>query len=47
MCGCEHEFAPTWVKWFVFMVLIGAPVMLTVIILVLAKLKRMGIYKGE
>ena len=47
MCGCEQEFAPIWVKWFVFMALIGAPTILTAIILVLAKLKKMGIYKGE
>ena len=47
MCGCEQEFAPIWVKWFVLMATIGAPAMLTVIILVLAKLKKMGIYKGE
>ncbi|AUR85297.1 TMhelix containing protein [Vibrio phage 1.071.A._10N.286.46.A12] len=47
MYGCEQEFAPIWVKLFVFMALIGAPVILTVIILVLSKLKKMGIYKGE
>lgn len=47
MCGCEQEIATIWVKWFLFMASIGAPATLTVIILVLAKLKKMGIYKGE
>lgn len=47
MCSCEPEVAYVWVKWFLFMALVGAPLILTVIILVLAKLKKMGIYKGE
>lgn len=47
MCECISEVAPLWVKWFLFMALIGAPLILTVIILILSKLKVMGIYKGE
>ena len=47
MCSFDQELAPLWVKVFVFMATIGAPLILTLIFLILYKLKKMGIYKGE